>query len=369
MWVEKLKNGKFKYTERYKDALNRNRKVSVTLDKNTTRAKNEAQRILFDKINEKSNSFIVTNKTFWEVEKEWLQIASQTLKSATIRSKITALKLLKNYIPNDVKVSDINKIFVRNTLEDIYYNRNLSYAYTQIVKSSLSSIFEHGINKGYIEINPTKNISITKKKETPEERLRKNEKYLETDELKEVIALANNINTRWGKFIEFLSLTGLRQGEAVALQIKNIKNDKIEIVGTYERYDHEKVSPKNLSSERIVTLPERATTILQEIISQNIKESRTDNNPDNYIFVTNSGLPLSYSAIDKVLKQIHYKKNLSTHVFRHTHIALLTELGIPLKAIMDRVGHLNPTTTLSIYSHVTQKLSDQVIEKLNTVEL
>ncbi|WP_242327793.1 tyrosine-type recombinase/integrase [Lactococcus lactis] len=369
MWIENLPNGKFKYTERYKDSLNKTRKVSITLDKNTARAKNEAQRILFDKINQKSNEYITTNKTFWEVKNEWLTVANKTLKSATVRSKVTAFKLLKNYIPEDIKISALNKIFIRNTLEDIYYNRNLSYAYMQIVKSSLSSIFEFAINKGYIKINPSKNISIQKKKQTIEERNRKNEKYLERDELKEVISLANAINKRLGMLIEFLALTGLRQGEAVALQIKNIKNDKIEVVGTYERYDHEKVSPKNTSSERIISLPKRAIKILQEIISQNIKEGRTDNNPDNYIFVTNSGLPLSYSAIDKVLKQIHYKKNLSTHVFRHTHIALLTELGIPLKAIMDRVGHSNPTTTLSIYSHVTQKLSDQVIEKLNTVEL
>ncbi|HHJ6569617.1 TPA: tyrosine-type recombinase/integrase, partial [Streptococcus pyogenes] len=42
-----------------------------------------------------------------------------------------------------------------------------------------------------------------------------------------------------------------------------------------------------------------------------------------------------------------------THLFRHSHISFLAEKGIPLNAIMDRVGHSDPKTTLSIYSHTT----------------
>ena len=71
--------------------------------------------------------------------------------------------------------------------------------------------------------------------------------------------------------------------------------------------------------------------------------------------------------INKLLKQVHIDgKHLTTHIFRHTHISILAELGIPLKAIMQRVGHNDPATTLSIYTHVTQHMKNDIVEKLNS---
>ncbi|MFU2207040.1 tyrosine-type recombinase/integrase, partial [Streptococcus pluranimalium] len=56
-----------------------------------------------------------------------------------------------------------------------------------------------------------------------------------------------------------------------------------------------------------------------------------------------------------------------TYIFRHSYISYLAENGVPLKAIMDRVGHSDPKTTLSIYSHTTiniQQLVDNATEKI-----
>ncbi|WP_374285988.1 site-specific integrase [Lactococcus sp.] len=192
---------------------------------------------------------------------------------------------------------------------------------------------------------------------------------MELDELKEVIKIAKRKDKRWANLIEFMSLTGLRQGEAMGLQTKNIKNDKIEISGTYDRYVREKVLPKNQYSERIISLSERASKILTETITQNIQQNRTKNLPDDYIFVTRNGTPLYDAAFNRFLHGLNYKKHLSSHIFRHTHIAMLTELGIPLKVIMDRVGHNEPKTTLSIYTHVTKKLSKNAIVKLDSINL
>lgn len=369
MWIETTPNGKFKYTERYKDAFGRSKKVSVTLEKNTSRAQNDAQRLLFEKIDKKLNAPRRSNKAFWDVKTEWEDISALTLKSSTIRAKINALKVVKSYIKDDTLLEEITRPVVHDILEDIYFKKNLSHSYMGIIKSAISNIFEYAISKGYIEENPTKNISITKKKESIEERSKKREKYLEIPELKKVIQLANEVDTRWGYLIEFMSLTGLRQGEVFGLQTKNVKHGKIEILGTYDRYDKEKVTPKNRYSERTVLLSDRAYKIIQILMSENIKTNRTRNLPDDYIFVNRSGNPIYDSAFNKLLRSLNFKKNLSSHIFRHTHIAILTELGIPLKAIMDRVGHNEPKTTLSVYSHVTQKLSENVINKLNTVDL
>ncbi len=62
-------------------------------------------------------------------------------------------------------------------------------------------------------------------------------------------------------------------------------------------------------------------------------------------------------------------KKISTHVFRHTHISMLAELGVPLKAIMQRVGHNDPNTTLSIYTHVTNTMKEELKNKIKSLSI
>lgn len=52
-------------------------------------------------------------------------------------------------------------------------------------------------------------------------------------------------------------------------------------------------------------------------------------------------------------------------MFRHTHVSKLAEMGIPLYVIQERVGHSNSKITEQVYLHVTKKVQDNLIEKLN----
>ncbi|GAB2021827.1 hypothetical protein RyT2_09010 [Pseudolactococcus yaeyamensis] len=54
-------------------------------------------------------------------------------------------------------------------------------------------------------------------------------------------------------------------------------------------------------------------------------------------------------------------------MLRHSHISLLTELGVPIKAIMERVGHKDEKTTIQIYTHVTEKMKSDVSNKLENI--
>ena len=57
MWVEETKNGKFKFVERYTDYLTgKQKKVSVTLDKNTASSRKLAIEMLNKKIQDKTPS-------------------------------------------------------------------------------------------------------------------------------------------------------------------------------------------------------------------------------------------------------------------------------------------------------------------------
>ncbi|MBH9581239.1 tyrosine-type recombinase/integrase [Staphylococcus felis] len=69
---------------------------------------------------------------------------------------------------------------------------------------------------------------------------------------------------------------------------------------------------------------------------------------------------------DKNGKQI-INKHVITHTLRHSHISLLSQLGVSLKAIMERVGHTDHKTTLQIYSHVTEQMDKDMMSKLEAV--
>ena len=122
---------------------------------------------------------------------------------------------------------------------------------------------------------------------------------------------------------------------------------------------------------RDVYLNERAKQILDKFILQNKQSALWDYKTykdKGYIFTTKTGYPYDLSYINRLLRKIDIpNKHISSHIFRHTHISLLAELDTPLKAIMQRVGHHNPNTTLQIYTHVTETMKIELQNKLKAL--
>ncbi|WP_310732749.1 tyrosine-type recombinase/integrase [Streptococcus pseudopneumoniae] len=72
-------------------------------------------------------------------------------------------------------------------------------------------------------------------------------------------------------------------------------------------------------------------------------------------------------ANTKLAKPIN--QPLSSHIFRHTLLSTLAEKNIPLKAIMVRVEHKDAKTINNIYTHVSKRMEQAVLEVLNTISL
>ena len=95
----------------------------------------------------------------------------------------------------------------------------------------------------------------------------------------------------------------------------------------------------------------------------------------SYIFVTNRGVPIQRNSFNESIKAANHRlehpinKPISSHIFRHTLVSYLAEKGVPLKAIMDRVGHEDSDTTMKIYTHVTNKMKDKVVDMINELPL
>lgn len=381
MWVETLTNSKgtrYKYCERYELPNGDTRKVSITLNSNSTYARKQASIELQNKIKDVIKQLhLDPNITMYEVAQLWLEHTEPTVKVATHINHTLHVKKIFTYIDTSISLVKVTPIMIENMIHNVYYKEELSYYYAKSILTTVRAIFRHAKRRRIIQdIHEIEDISVKKKPFTHTEIAKKQNKFLDAAELKSVLAQLIKLAPRVALLIEFMSLTGLRIGELLALRYCDYDEKKatININGTLQYFykngsDIKRGTPKNIYSVRDVTLDNRCVKILNSIITDNKRQSLwfKGYEKQGYIFTAKRGNPYDMQYINKILKQVHIEgKHLTTHIFRHTHISILAELGIPLKAIMQRVGHNDPATTLSIYTHVTQHMKNDIVEKLNS---
>ena len=179
----------------------------------------------------------------------------------------------------------------------------------------------------------------------------------------------DTINYHVPLLCEFQSLTGLRFDEAVAFRTQDYdrENAEMDINATLSNRDSfsnpaMRLFPKNVHSIRKVKLDAGAVQIINHFITANQARRlwKSKFADLGYIFVTNGGLPYDLHYINRTIKKLGFPKPVSTHTFRYTHISILAESNAPLKAIMERVVHNDPRTTLDIYTHITAEIKQEV---------
>ncbi|MDN6013099.1 MAG: site-specific integrase [Lactococcus sp.] len=375
MWIEDLPNEKYKYFERFRDPLTEKwKKVSVTLDKKTPRAQKAAQIELSQKVQKKMLITDSSQKTIKDVYHEWVKKYESTVKESSLRNIRSLWRNADNRIVKGAILKNVTSGIIQQWIDKIYFEENLSYSATDAYRTMLSNIFRYAKLTGYITANPVADVRIDRKKVDQSEKIE--EKFLEPNELKAVIDKLNgrSRSKRYGNMMEFISLTGLRFGELVALKYEDYDGKSVSVTKTLDyHYSNLKptlTSPKNSYSIRNVSLPDRAIELIETVILENkLRKSTGPYVDEGYIFTTMYGTPIFIGNVNKSLrlvkKSLKLEKKLSTHTFRHTHVSQLAELNLPIKSIMARVGHNSPNTTLKIYTHVTKKMETELINQLN----
>ena len=380
MWIEERQSKKgtrYKYCERFELPNGEIRKVSVIFNTNSSHARKQAT-IELQRKYEQAVKEIDINKvvTYYDVAMSWLEHTEPTVKRSTHINHIIYVNKIFSYIDKALPIADLTAVTLEDVLHKVYYVENLSYSYTRATFTTMKAIYKHAKRKKLIpSLIDFEDIEIKKKPFSHSDIAKKQNKFLDAVELKETLMQLSKIDSRISLLFEFVSLTGLRIGELLALRYSDYdkENATININGTIQ-YDYKNSSeikrgtPKNIYSVRNVSLSDRAVSILDSIMLENKRRSLWFEGyiDHGYIFTASRGNPYDIQFLNRRLKGVHIEgKHLTTHIFRHTHISMLAELGVPLKTIMQRVGHNDPNTTLSIYTHVTKSMHDDVINKLN----
>ena len=379
MWMEELPNGKYKFFERYKDPYTEKlKKVSVTMEKKTPQARNQAAILLQEKIKQKlgEKQHFVSDITFEKLYEEFEENWKHGVKNSTVYASKNVKKEILKQIEGDYLVRNIDRRLLQKVIDQLLQDGR-SHNYVSKIKFKLNQIMKFAVRMNYIDTNEMLFVEMPRKVITTDDLRKKNTKYLDQKEFKLFIqnlkeeALCDYRITKYIRIAKVLFLTGMRYGELAALNYKediNFSKKTIHIKHTYDFRQKERTTPKTIKSDRVITAPQKVL----DIIKEQIIENATNGFDTDFIFINTLGEPITNVRVIAALKRhgqkIGIDKNITTHMFRHSHISLLAELGIPLTAIMDRVGHSDSKTTLEIYSHVTQKMVSDISSKLDKIK-
>lgn len=260
----------------------------------------------------------------------------------------------------DLIVNKIDAIKIRNwqneCLKKINPRSGKPYAdtYLRSMNSRLSAIFNFAVKFLNLSVNPCSLVDPIGKKRAAEMKFWTLEQFEKA--MKHVGKKAFRVA------YDTLFWLGLREGECLSLMPKDILSTRqAHIDKTYHREDGEDTfgPPKSDNGFRDVSIPEFLYCEIKQYISALYGIESHDR-----IFYMGKG------TLGDELKRIARAADLPEirlHDLRHSHVALLIELGYSPTAIAERIGDTVDEVNRT-YSHLYPQKKDRVAQNLNRVK-
>ena len=288
-----------------------------------------------------------------------LKVKEQSIRTIKSRFNTHILPFFKNY--------SINTINVETYLE--WQNKIEENGYTHKYNSSLHTAMVNIFNFGIKFYNLKQNIPSLTGNFRNKNDIYTIQSYWNYQEFKDFITIINDI--LYKTLFETLFFTGLRLGEALALNWNDFNNNYLHITKTISKEYHNGKriinSPKTKKSIRIVKLDNELIKSLNKLKNMYLKEKEFKNT----WFIFGGLYPLSPTTItrkkDKYCELANVKQ-IRIHDFRHSHASHLISLGVPITVISERLGHKDIAMTLNTYSHMFKDDEDKAIDKLNILK-
>lgn len=374
MYRKQKSNGKWRFFEKYQDDMGRWKQVSVTKNTCGRDAQRQARIELELKIEEKlgkSQAPVEKPKTVNACYEESKKIRKAELAESTYLSETYSLK---DFI-SKFGEREIANVAAKEMQEYLFSNE-YSNTTRRTLALRIGHVFQYAYSMGFTQENIMNRIMLPRQKKTAASFAKWKEKFFTMDEMRQFLKswrkyAVEEDDFRRADFVEFLFLTGLRIGEATALQWSHVDILKRVIYIEYSWNNNlKKLGPtKNPQSVRYVTLNERCLQLLENF--RNIKQN------SRFVFVKTNGYQIRNADVNHYMKLEGARadlfgkdyKRFSAHMLRHSHITMLAFLGVPQKAVMERVGHSDARITNGVYTHVLPENRQDLQIKLENMDV
>lgn len=364
MWVEK-RGDKYLAVDRYKDYMTgKTKRVSVSMEKDTKQERNKAQRILSAKIEAARQADPIQKITLESLKDSYIAYQRKTLKESTVHRNEIILNIVIGIIGSDTLCDRITASIVMDRLLSTNKANVTINTYLTRLKAMLRWGYQHDMCPdiaGKLKLLPDKS-----------ERQKIVDKFLEKDELQKL--LDGMKVEKWKIFTQFLSLSGLRIGEAIALEYSDLdlKARIIHVTKTFSLTVKKTTPPKTIDSVRDVFMQDELLSLCRKLVAQAKRQALEMGYKSDLIFCDIDGNYLDYAVYEKYLRengQAILGRKLTSHVMRHTMTSLFAEAGVDLSVIARRLGHHDSKLTSDIYLHCTQAQREKDNEAIKSVSI
>lgn len=278
----------------------------------------------------------------------------------------------------DIAVSDVNSNMIQKEVIAPLFEKGLSLSSIRKVYQALNNFFEQLILEDKLTKNPLRGVVLPKESKFADV---KEIRALNSEEIKCLVDTAtrkyNSVNKhvyRLGYYYLFILYTGIRCGEALALQWKHVDLENRELhieqnmVMARNKEGRRRMqlqTTKTKKSTRIVYLNAKAVEYFQAHKAMYYKGDDND-----FVATSRDGNIITTRNFEKYLNYIYASAGIEAkgvHVLRHTFCSLLFSKGCDIKYISHQLGHSSVGITLNIYTHILKETENRYRELLDTL--
>ena len=174
----------------------------------------------------------------------------------------------------------------------------------------------------------------------------------------------------------YVAMLGLRQGEILGLRWEDLDFavNTLRVQRTLQRYggEYHLTEPKTTRSRRTVPLPLPVVDALRAHRTKQYEErlragTMWQGEQWGLVFCREDGAPLSGAVVthrfQSTLKQAGLPRQ-PFHRLRHSAASIMLAQGVPLRTVMEVLGHSEIGTTANIYGHLTGELTRDATERV-----
>jgi integrase/recombinase XerC len=253
-----------------------------------------------------------------------------------------------------IPVSEIDHLTIREWMASLH---GLNKKKTSIARklASLRTFFQFLVRESVLETNPAKLVATPRVERKLPNHLSMEDavRFIETPDLE------TDLGRRDRAILEFLYATGVRVGELVNLDLKDIdfREKLVRVTGKRKK-------------QRILPFGEPSLQALMYYLNET-RPNFLNNCPpaereDQAVFLNYQGTRITTRSvgrmIDKYIKLCADIHDISPHSLRHSFATHLLDSGADLRDIQELLGHARLSTT-QIYTHVSMEKLIEVYDR------
>lgn len=222
----------------------------------------------------------------------------------------------------------------------------------------LSTLLQHAVERGRTTTNVAKGVRLPAKR-PPAIRVL-------TDA--EVTAIHAHIRPRYQPLVRWLAVTGMRWGEATAIQWRDIRTGTPPTVTLFRAWKHGSEgegrtlgAPNTVKGNRTITIPAAL-----------LAERPPRGKPSEYVFTSERGNLVWHHWFhtrvwSPAIKAAGVSPAPRLHDLRHYCASVLLAHGVPMHVVSARLGHEKITTTVDVYSSLTPDMQIAGLDRMEAM--